>query len=215
MFKPKETNWLTIHNCTVQMYYKEKPDKVGFSYKNPGDKKETWDYISFLEYKLNEKHRVFDKMTSGLKCQYCGQKFKKYYRSITWGMIISLRDFYTLGPDRFHHTTDRMKMRSISDMHIKSENYSGECVKLRHWNLLEPRKDNNFHSYWKITDIGKMFLFNKVRIPRHAVVYNNECVGYDGELISVKECMKRGFSFKDLTQGLVNNDNNMVLPLFD
>lgn len=65
--------------------------------------------------------------------------------------------------------------------------------KLRYWNLIEKKieDDTGKGGYWRISEIGIRFLTGKIQLPKSVIMYRNNKVRNEGELLS----------FKDITGG--------------
>jgi hypothetical protein len=79
---------------------------------------------------------------------------------------------------------------------------SREEGKLAWWGLVaeKPNDDAKRKSsgFWKPTRKGVAFVYDRVRVPARAVVYNNKCEGFDGDEIGIREAIGEQFNYEEL-----------------
>jgi len=77
---------------------------------------------------------------------------------------------------------------------------SGDYAKLRFWGLIEAHDVRtiivNASGYWKITKDGKDFVTGKTSVQKYALVYNNQCLGMDGPLVTIQQCFGKKFDYR-------------------
>lgn len=141
-----------------------------------------------------------DPTKEGTICPYCSQFIKLYERTLTSSMAYGLILIY--------------KKQKLDDSYLHIENFfkdinhlpssiRGDISKLRYWKLLErkegERKDKSRRNgYYKITQRGRLFVENNLKVPSNIKVYNNHFMGFSGEIISIKEALKNKFSYEKL-----------------
>lgn len=85
-------------------------------------------------------------------------------------------------------------------------------AKLVHWGILESlradRDDGSSRNgYYQITELGKKFVKNEIRVPKYIWIYNQSVYGFsDGqarplETISIIEALGAKFSYRELMEG--------------
>jgi hypothetical protein len=59
----------------------------------------------------------------------------------------------------------------------------------------EPQVKTRTSGYWTVTDAGRAFLFNQVRVPSKVFVYADAVQGFGDEDVLAKEVMDRKFDY--------------------
>lgn len=133
---------------------------------------------------------LFDNLEEGAECLCCGQFAKVYKRQINSGMARSLIAMYKAAKRDWQHvpsTTDRA---------------SREEGKLAYWGLLEEetklRPDGGRGGWWRITELGEQFVKGIVEVPKHALVYNGECLKLEGKKTYITGCLGKNFVYREL-----------------
>ena len=62
----------------------------------------------------------------------------------------------------------------------------------------EPQVKTRTSGYWTVTDAGRAFLTNQVRVPDRAFVYADAVQGYGLDTVSAKEVMDRKFDYDSM-----------------
>jgi len=136
----------------------------------------------------------------GVICPCCEQRSKVYKRSINGSMVVGLKRMLKLGPNNYHHLYKSILAKGKFFV-------SGDVTKLRYWKLLEKKPESKEEleakgmtsfGYWKLTKKGIDFLFNKIKVPKYAMVYDTSCLGFEGDLVSVLDCMGKKFSYSEI-----------------
>lgn len=136
-------------------------------------------------------------------CPSCGQRVQLVRRSISSGMVAALaalleaerRDI-----EEWHHWRTVVK-RARTRMPPAAE--GGDPCKLEYWGLVErlrgTRPDGSDRvGYWRTTALGRQFLRGRRSVKRYALTYNRSFFGFEGEYVTVRECVKRGFDYDEL-----------------
>lgn len=129
-------------------------------------------------------------LDDGIRCPCCGQWAKTYKRTINAKMARSLVVVWkSVGWDWAY----------LPDV-VGSQ--SREESKLRYWGLLEEapgrRADGGHTGYWRITARGAEWVQEKIAIQTYAHVYNGECLGHSGPLMSIRDALSTRFSLDEL-----------------
>lgn len=133
---------------------------------------------------------VRSQLDEGVQCPCCGQFAKAYKRTINATMARSLVVLWkTVGWD-WAYLPDVVGTRSREES------------KLRYWGLLTEapgrRSDGGHTGYWCITDLGAQWVQEKIALQRYAHVYNGECLGHSGPLVSIRDALSEKFSLDEL-----------------
>ncbi len=135
-------------------------------------------------------------MKKGMICPCCDQFVKLYSYSINSWQASWLIELYRIGG----HDRD---VNVIIEMKPRNRTYS----LLRFWGLVEPVKDRPIESnkksagFWRLTERGRLFVQNKILIPKFAMVYNNQCESTEGKGVSIIDCLNNKFNYYDLLHG--------------
>ena len=88
---------------------------------------------------------------------------------------------------------------------IQKRRGGGDYHKLRFWNLIEqqPNTDNpnlpgNRSGTWRPTADGIRFAKGEIVLPKYALIFDNKCLGFEGELVSIRECLPKNFDFREI-----------------
>lgn len=132
----------------------------------------------------------------GAECPCCGQFVKSYKRSISGAMAYGLLLVYKEQgeSDSWVDTTTLFQQRMFADF-----------AKLRFWKLIEKldgeRADGSRRiGLWRLTEEGKLFVKEQIRVPKYAVVYNNKWLDYEGEPVSIRNCLGKKFDYAEIMQ---------------
>lgn len=145
--------------------------------------------------------------TKAIRCPCCCQVVKFYKRSLTSSMAAALmhvhRYFEKNDADEWLHVEDYLKQLPISSavrgdygklVHFKT--LAGESLLIKKMGLREDGSDRN--GYWKITSSGRAFVLDKVRVPKWVRLYCNKVYDVSGELIGIKDALRKQFDYKEL-----------------
>ena len=134
------------------------------------------------------KQRLLNK---GGICPVCTQLAKVYRRQINAGMACSLITMYRNFGLEFGY---------IPELPAKSR----EEGKLVHWGLVveaqEPRPDGGRAGWWRVTEKGEDFILHGLKVPKHTLIYDGRCLGYDDpdELIDIRDALTKKFNLEEL-----------------
>lgn len=127
----------------------------------------------------------------GGKCPCCTQLAKVYRRTINAGMARSLiRMYREWGLEEGY----------LPDLPADSR----EEGKLAHWGLVqeadETRPDGGRAGWWRVTKKGEDFIKHGLMVPKHILIYDSRCLGYDDpkELIDIRTALTEKFNLEEL-----------------
>jgi len=133
----------------------------------------------------------------GVACPCCTQFAKIYRRRIHSTMA---RDLITAhrceGLAPFHVPT--LLRRAAS---------AGDFAKLAYWGLIAElpgrRDDGAKHAgWWQITDDGRRFVCNQLRVPKYARIYDGRLIALDSdETVSIVDALGTRFDYGELMRG--------------
>lgn len=125
---------------------------------------------------------------NGMHCPCCGQFAKVYHRSLNCGMATSLVRMYRRFGLEWQHIPTTIPARSREE------------GKLAFWELIEEkdeqRPDSGRAGCWRVTEKGEAFIHKGLAVPKYVNIYNGECLGFDGPLITINDVKK--FDYAEL-----------------
>lgn len=78
---------------------------------------------------------------------------------------------------------------------------SNQLATTKHWGLVERRPNTDpkiKHSgMWRLTDKGRAFVNNKLRVPKKVYIYNDVVEAWSPEDIGIEECFAERFDYRD------------------
>ena len=78
---------------------------------------------------------------------------------------------------------------------------SNQLATTKHWGLVERRANDNpkiKHSgMWRITDKGRQFVNNQLRVSKKVYIYNDVVEAWSPEDVSIEECFAEHFDYRD------------------
>lgn len=136
-----------------------------------------------------------ERADAGATCPVCEQNVKVYRRKINSGMARSLIQMYRAGGLEFIHVPTAIGARSREE------------GKLAYWALVEEEKvrrpDGGRAGYWRVTELGELFILGKVSMPKYARVYNGRVLSLlPAEQVTIKDALGTKFDYHELMMGL-------------
>ncbi len=133
-----------------------------------------------------------DRIVDGEKCPCCGQLAKIYRRRVHHTIARALIDLHFLGKEEEDYW-----------VHVPSKiSPACEVGKARYWELVEEqrvaRPDGGRAGWWRLTDQGEMFVRGLLLIPVHVLIYDGRALGFEGEMVSIVDCLGSRFSYNQL-----------------
>jgi hypothetical protein len=132
----------------------------------------------------------------GCKCDVCGQLVKVYSRAITSTMARQLIHADAIHGDRFFH---------IKDV-VMGQSGASDFSKLHYWGLITAAphdlsdKTKKTSGFWRITDTGRAFIRGGLSLPKYALVYNGEFLGFDNAkgVATIRDALGNKFDYSAL-----------------
>jgi hypothetical protein len=129
----------------------------------------------------------------GDDCPLCAQFVKVYKRKVHATMAVALILLYK----RFG--TEWGLLKEVLD-----RTRYADSAKLRYWGLLMEdqtlvREDGSKRTgWWRVTEAGAAWVRRETTIPKYALVYNTRALGYEGEQVSIVDCLGDKFDYNEL-----------------
>lgn len=134
----------------------------------------------------------------GTVCPCCDRYAKVYPRQIHTSMarwLIQLVRRYSVEP-RWYAVREPWALRINSG--------TGDTAKLRYWSMIEHRpkgegdEKKKDSGKWKPTRIGVDFVHGLLPVPKYALEWDAECLGLDGDLVTIADCLGAKFDYREL-----------------
>lgn len=137
--------------------------------------------------------KLRDLAPDGVKCPCCHQNVKIYKRKLNRNHVSMMVEVY-----RRQRSDTRDLWVYIPDIPQKSRDFSTA----HYFDLIEQRpgvRDDGAKQtgWWRVTQTGKLFLAGRVFVPKYALVYNGERIGWDGGQVYVHHIWE-SFDFREL-----------------
>jgi len=141
---------------------------------------------------------IAKKRDEGCVCPVCEQYVRVYKRSVNSMMARQLIHAYkNFGVGAFFHNSEI----------VMGTSGAGDFAKLAFFGLIEAKKHEKgdqgkrTSGYWCVTPKGFDFINNTVMVQKYAMVYNDEVLGYSGDLVSIVESLNNKFDYNELMKG--------------
>lgn len=163
------------------------------------------DMMTVAEARVIVMERRWDK--EGLRCPCCEQQAKVYKRSITGSMAKVLCVMYWRGKDKVHHLPTLFRENAAM---LGTAGQGGDWAKLRFWKLLERLEEDRGDGSKRcglawLTEAGVNFVHDRLRVAKYAYVYDDECIGYDGDkMVGITDVLPKKFNYQAIldTEGI-------------
>lgn len=152
--------------------------------------------MSEIDYLVSEAREILldrENLEEGSDCPCCGQYVKSYRRNIS-GTIASL----------LIAAYQKYGLKSFRPIDEFGKN-SPDFVKLRYWDLLkevdpEAYRDDgsNRTGKWRLTLGALQFVRGSSTRPKYAVIYNNKFLRFEGEPVTIRDCLGKKFDYEEL-----------------
>ena len=135
-------------------------------------------------------------------CPCCSRYGQIYKRKLNSGMARALIKLYLLagkGEEWVSYT-------KVHDGSVK-DSPKRDFTILRYWGLIEPQpKDardlvRKTSGFWRITERGRDFVLERVAVPRHMLVYNDEVLEPSKENTGIRAALGNHFNYTELMNG--------------
>ena len=130
-------------------------------------------------------------------CPCCDQLVKVYRFPINSSMV-----------------KDLMSLASKADVGVymhkvdfcRSTNQGGHFSKWSDWGLVTQMPNDNpakkTSGMYALTQKGRDFVDNKLRVPKYILTYNAQVLGFDGDEITIEEALGNHFNYSELMRNV-------------
>jgi hypothetical protein len=131
----------------------------------------------------------------GAICPCCEQFAKVYKRKLNSGIARALIVMY-----RAAGTTWLHKPTVLAGLGAAARDESIA----RYWDLIEEdserRSDGGRAGWWRVTKKGADFVQDEIRVPKYALLYNNQLIALEGPEIGIQDALGDRFNYDELMQ---------------
>lgn len=135
--------------------------------------------------------RLQAKLPDGCRCPVCDQFAKTYKRKLNSGMALGLLVLYRESGFEYAHVE-----RLIKPILTAPPSIRGDFAKLRYWGLVEKHPEQAGH--WRVTGKGRAFVRCEISVPKHVLIYNDECLGFGDEETTIRGALGDRFDYAEL-----------------
>lgn len=153
--------------------------------------------------------RLAANIESGTSCPCCGQFAKLYARNLNKGMAGAMVGIFLMSRqkagDWVHVNREIIGNSRLPDF-VTNGAKSRDFSVLRFWGLIEERinidKVTRTSGQWKLTEHGVGFVLGRSKVHKTVVVYNNQAIGFSGDMVDVSECLgSESFRYDEIMKG--------------
>lgn len=131
------------------------------------------------------------RLREGAACPLCDQHAQMYRRKITSTMAQAMIQLWRAAGTDWAHLPTVVGAKRADE------------AKLVYWGLLEEeraikRDDGGRAGWWRLTDDGALFVHGQLHVSKYALVYNGRCFGFEGEQVSIEDCLGARFRLDEL-----------------
>ena len=142
----------------------------------------------------------------GAICPCCGRFAMVYHRTIHRTMAVVLILMARRQPrGEFFHVSRYLAGLDLAPSFQAVATHGGDYAKLRNWGLIESqpgeRADGSTRTgFWRVTDQGFAFVHDQLRVPKHAIEFDNRLIGLDDAagLVGIRDCLGDRFNYAEL-----------------
>lgn len=143
------------------------------------------------------KQYLRDNWEKGADCPCCTQRVQLYKHKLPASSVFALIRLYKLG-EGYHHVRDFAEG-------LEGVRRSSMFAELRYWGVVEDKANEDptkrKSGLWKITEKGKDFVEEKIKLPSYVRLFDGNAYGVVGDEISVREALGNKFNYEEMMNG--------------
>ena len=141
----------------------------------------------------------------GIECPCCGQFARTYRRKLPGTsavVMIAMHQSKQADRDGFIFMPDL-----LTRVGRRAERQGGDWAKAVHWGMIrqhpgERPDGSKRNGWWKLTEVGRAFVTDAIAVQKYAVVFDNQCLGLEGERVRVRDVLGTRFNYEELLRGV-------------
>lgn len=138
----------------------------------------------------------------GVVCPCCGQYCKVYHRTLNSAMAQFLIWLVLEYEKRTSCVSGNVWINVNDGPLIQNRKGGGDFAKLRYWGLIEQMANEDetkrTSGYWRPTQTGIDFVYDKVTVPKKVRLYLNEPIGFAEERVTIQNALGTKFNYQEL-----------------
>lgn len=151
-------------------------------------------------FKTIEEAKEFlrENLDEGAECPCCTQTVKAYkYNLFATSAAALIRLMKIQDKNNLDHV-------HISEFAEAGKGYgrASHFAELRHWGLVQPMdkktSEANSSGMWTITEKGRVFATNGLKVQQKVRLFNNTLLGFEGDHIGITDALGNKFDYKSL-----------------
>lgn len=146
------------------------------------------------------RHWLTENAPRGVDCPACSQFCKIYLRQMTAVPALGVMLLSRPRLNVWIHLTE-----AFTEAYPRLAGQGGYRNLGVHWKLIEERRvlreDGGRAGYWRSNAAGRAYVYEELKIPKYAVIYNGQCLGYVGPLVTIHDALGTKFNLNDLLRG--------------
>ena len=147
-----------------------------------------------------DKREFMNALKSGesMDCPCCGRFAKVYKRRMHHGIARALIRLFMASaqnPKEYLHFTAFCDSITGCDFTIA-----------RHWGLIEDAAQDDDEKktsgLWRLTTAGRDYVAGRSTLPKYVLLYNDETLGFEGQHITINDCIGDKFNYREMMDGV-------------
>ena len=139
-----------------------------------------------------------DPKDKGFTCDCCGSFCKRYFRKMNCNMAMTMIALFRKKKFGFVRVEEFLRVNGYPR--------SGDFPYLVHYGMLEKmsgeRADGSKkNGFYKLTDKGRQFVLEQIKVPQTFIIYNGKCEGFEGKEIGIVDALGKHFDYRELMSG--------------
>jgi hypothetical protein len=138
---------------------------------------------------------VNENKMEGVICPCCGQIAKVYKRKLHTSMALTLINLYKKNENNdWVDVKDFLRINKLKNSH--------DWTLLRYWGIIEEKQKGEEKTktsgLWRITEKGKLFVENRLEVPRHIYIFDTKLLGNSEQVTTIIDALGDKFNYNEL-----------------
>jgi hypothetical protein len=137
-------------------------------------------------------------LEDGCVCFNCGQDATMQHPQVNSTMAYLLISFWNMNRGEEWTHVDNIKGFKGK----VASNHGGNFAKAAYWELIKPMPNTDekkrTSGYWKLTEKGKMYVLNKVKIHKRCHFFDMRVYGFSGPPVGITDALHKKFNYQEI-----------------